>query len=44
MIEYYPYKSNKTNKKSSIITNDDKKVFFGAASFSDLTIHKDEAR
>jgi hypothetical protein len=31
-------------KKYYVITNDDKKVCFGAAGMSDFTIHKDEAR
>ncbi len=44
MIKYYPYKSDKTNKKYYIITNDNKKVYFGAAGYSDFTIHKDEER
>ena len=44
MIKYYPYKSDKPNKKYYIITNDDKKVYFGAAGYSDFTLHKNEAR
>ncbi len=44
MIEYYPYKSDKPNKKYYIITNDNKKVYFGQASASDFTSHKDEER
>jgi hypothetical protein len=44
MIKYYPYKSDKPNKKNYIITNDNKKVYFGAAGYSNFTIHKDEAR
>ena len=44
MIKYYPYKSYKPNKKYYIITNNNKKVYFGQASASDFTIHKDEAR
>ena len=44
MIKYYPYKSDKPNKKYYIITNNDKKVYFGQAGASDFTIHKDEAR
>ena len=44
MIKYYPYKSDKPNKKYYIITNDKKKVYCGQASASDFTIHKDEAR
>ncbi len=44
MIKYYPYKSDKPNKKYYIISNDNKKVYFGQASASDFTTHKDEAR
>ena len=42
--KYYPYKSDKPDKKFYIITNDNKKVYFGAAGMSDFTIHKDEVR
>ena len=31
MLKYHPYKSDKPNKKYYIITNDNKKVYFGAA-------------
>ena len=44
MIKYFPYKSDKPNKKYYIITNDNKKVYFGASGYSDFTIHKHEAR
>ena len=44
MIKYYPYKSDKPNKKYFIITKNNKKVYFGQAGASDFTIHKDEAR
>jgi hypothetical protein len=44
MKKNYPYKSDKPNRKYYIITNDNKKVYFGAVGYSDLTIHKDEAR
>ena len=44
MKKYFPYKSDKENKKYYIITNDNKKVYFGQASASDFTLHKDEAR
>ena len=44
MLKYHPYKSDKPNKKYYIITNNNKKVYFGQASASDFTIHKDEAR
>jgi hypothetical protein len=44
MIKYYPYKSDKPDKKYYIITNENKKIYFGQASASDYTIHKDEER
>ena len=44
MIKYFPYKSEKPNKKYFIITNNNNKVYFGQAGASDFTIHKDEAR
>ena len=44
MKKYYPYKSDKPNKKYYIITNENKKVYFGAAGYSDFTIQNDEAR
>jgi hypothetical protein len=44
MIKYKPYKSDKPNKKYYIITNVKKRVYFGQASASNFTIHKDEAR
>ncbi len=44
MIEQFPYKSDKANKKYYIITNDNKKAYFGTDGCSDFTIHKDEAR
>ena len=44
MIKYKPYKSDKPDKKYYIITNNDKKVYFGLAGASDFTHHKDEAR
>ncbi len=44
MKKYFPYKSDKPNKKYYIITNDYKKVYIGQASASDFIIHKDEAR
>jgi hypothetical protein len=30
MIKYYPYKSDRPNKKYYIITNDNKKFIFGS--------------
>ena len=44
MIKYHPHKSDKPGKKYYIITNDNKKVYFGQASASDFTHHKDEQR
>ncbi len=44
MKYYYPYKSDRPDKKYYIITKDNKRVYFGQASASDFTIHKDEAR
>ena len=44
MIKYYPYKSDKPDKKYFIITNDNKKVYFGQAGASDMTQHKDPLR
>ena len=44
MLKYHPYKSDKPGKKYYIITDDNKKVYFGAAGMSDFTIHKDEQR
>jgi hypothetical protein len=41
---YYPYKSDKPNKKFYIITSNNKKVYFGSAGMSDYTIHKDDER
>ena len=40
MNKYYPYISDKPNKKYFIITNNNKKVYFGASGYSDFTIHK----
>ncbi len=36
MKKYFPYKSDKPDNKYYIITNDDKKVYFGASGYSDL--------
>jgi len=44
MNKYYPYKSDKPTKKYYIITSNNKKIYFGQASASDYTIHKDEER
>jgi hypothetical protein len=44
MKNYFPYKSDKPEKKYYIITKDNKRVYFGQASASDFTIHKNEER
>ena len=44
MKTYWPYKSDKPEKKYYIITKDNKRVYFGAAGYSDFTKHKDKAR
>lgn len=44
MLKYYPYISDKPNKKYFIITNDNKKVYFGQEGASDYTIHKDDEK
>lgn len=44
MLKYYPYKSDKRDKKYFIITNNNKKVYFGASGYEDYTIHKDPKR
>ena len=44
MINYYPYKSDKPDKKFFIITSSGKRVYFGSANMSDYTIHKDPLR
>ena len=41
---YYPYPSDKPDKKYYIITKTGKKIYFGAAGYSDFTKHKDEER
>ncbi len=44
MKKNYPYKSDKDGKKFYIITNDNKKVYFGTTGYEDFTTHKDETR
>ena len=44
MKKYYPYPSDKAEKKYYIITNTNKKIYFGAAGYEDFTTHKDEER
>lgn len=41
---YYPYPSDKPNKKYFIITNDNKKIYFGASGYEDYTQHKNPLR
>lgn len=41
---YYPYKSDKLDKKFFIITSTGKKVYFGQVGYEDYTIHKDPKR
>ena len=44
MKKYYPYKSDKPEKKFYIITNTGKRVYFGDSRYEDFTTHKDEVR
>ena len=44
MKYYYPYKSDKPEKKYFIMTKTGKHIYFGAAGMSDFTKHKDEDR
>jgi len=37
---YYPYKSDKPDKKFYIITSNNKKIYFGSTGYSDFTINK----
>ena len=41
---YYPYLANDGKHKFYIVTKTEKKVYFGAAGYSDFTKHKDEER
>ena len=41
---YFPYKSDKPDKKYYIITKSGKKIYFGAAGYSDMTQHKNEEK
>ena len=43
-MNYYPYKSDKPDKKYYIITSTGKKVYFGASDYQDFTQHKNEER
>ena len=44
MLKYHPYKSDKQGKKYYIITESNRKIYFGANGYSDFTIHRDEQR
>ena len=44
MKYYYPYKSDKPEKKYFIMTKTGKHIYFGQASASDFTHHKNEDR
>ncbi len=44
MLKNHPYKSDKPGKKYYIITENNRKIYFGASGYSDFTIHKDEQR
>jgi hypothetical protein len=44
MLKYHPYKSDKPGKKYYIITESNRKIYFGASGYSDFTHHKDEQR
>ena len=45
MIKYHPYKSDKPGKKYFIITESNKKVYFGDVGYEHYSDgHKDEAR
>jgi hypothetical protein len=41
---YYPYKSDKKDKKYFIMTLEGKHVYFGATGYEDYTMHKDPKR
>ena len=42
MKKYYPYKSDKPEKKYYVISNTNKKIYFGQAGADDFTITKNE--
>ena len=44
LYTYYPYKSDKWDKKYFIVTSTGKKVYFGATGYEDYTTHKDPER
>ena len=39
MIKFFPYPSDKSNKKYFIINNDNKKIYFGQAGYKDYIIY-----
>ena len=41
---YYPYLANDGKHKYYVISKSEKKIYFGAAGYSDFPKHKDEAR
>ena len=41
---YYPYRSDKPEKKFMVFTPEGKKIYFGASGYEDYTIHKDDKR
>ena len=41
---YYPYKSDRKDKKYYIVTKTGSRVYFGASGYEDYTIHKNEIR
>ena len=43
-MKYYPYKSDKKDKKYFIITQSGKRVYFGATGYDDYTTHGDDKR
>jgi hypothetical protein len=44
MLKYYPYPAYDGKHKYYIITNDNKKVYFGASGYEHYTIHKNPKR
>lgn len=44
MKTYYPYISDKPEKKYYIITKEGKKIYFGSSKYDDYTTHKDIKR
>lgn len=44
MKAYFPYPSDKPEKKYFIITSKGKRVYFGASGYEDYTMHKDPKR